>query len=272
MPSQQGGQCPFCQLISNPEQLMTVGETENFYAWLEVNPRARGHTMVVPKEHTENLLELSIDEWNEAFKLTREVIGKAKKGLDADGVSVAVNIEEAGGQMLPHAYIIVFPRFESDENAGTPTGAIFPQQEELQQQLESIQSDMSNAAVDLGEEKHEAHPESQNFKDKDEIDKMMNTSDIAQKAKKEAGKKRKEESSETDDITESEPETDESQSEANSGSISNQSKQELFKELLDRYENPEKLCKSKYFKQILDNADMELRDKPRDKKKSFEWR
>jgi histidine triad (HIT) family protein len=228
--------------------------------------------MVVPKEHTENLLELSIDEWTEAFKLTREVVEKAKKGLDADGVSIAVNIEEAGGQMLPHAYIIVFPRFESDENAGTPTGAIFPQQEELQQELDSIQSDMNSASVDLGEEKHEAHPESQNFKDTDEIDQMLKTSDIAQKAKKEAGKKqekKKEEASEP----EKKPEPDENETSQGDGkSLTDLSKQELLKELLNRYESSEQLCKSKEFNQILEDADLELRQKPRDRKKSFEWR
>mgnify|MGYP000512245341 CR=1 FL=1 len=270
MPPQQGGQCPFCQLISNPDQLVTVGETENFYAWLEVNPRARGHTMIVPKEHKENALEFSMDEWSEAFKLTREIVEKSKKGLDADGVSVTVNIEEAGGQMLPHAYIQVFPRFESDENAGTPTGAIFPQQEELQQQLESIQSDMTSASVDLGEEKHEAHPESQNFKDTEEIDQMLKTSDIAQKAKKKAGKKQ--EASKPEETADTDIDMEESLDSESGEKVSDLSTQELFKELLNRYEDSEQLCKSQEFHQILESADLELRNKPKDRKKSFEWR
>lgn len=163
----QGDQCIFCQLIDNPDQLLLVGETENFYAWLDINPRAKGHTMVVPKEHIESLLEFGPELYQEAMNLTREVVGKAKKGLGADGASITINIEEAGGQMMEHAYIQIWPRFEEDENAGTPTGAIFPQREELKEQLEDIKNQMSGVSVDFDVEKIEPHPESQNFKDEE---------------------------------------------------------------------------------------------------------
>ena len=155
-------QCPYCQLIDNPEQLLIVGETENFYAWLEVQPRAKGHANVVPKEHVESLMELSPAEWQEAMKLTRETMEEAFEGLDADGISVTMNVEEAGGQMLPHAYIQIFPRFQEDENAGTPTGAIFPHREELQEQskLQEIRDKMSAVEVNFEEETHEPHPDS----------------------------------------------------------------------------------------------------------------
>ncbi len=192
MPPQQGGQCPFCQLIENPDQLLTVGETENFYAWLEINPRAKGHTMIVPKEHKENLLELSPGEWQEAMKLTRMVVEKAKKGLGADGASVAVNIEEAGGQMLPHAYIIVFPRFEDEENAGTPTGAIFPQREELQPELEDIQESMSSVSVDFEAETREPHEESKRHLEESAVSKAARSA--TQKQNKKEKQTREEES------------------------------------------------------------------------------
>ena len=159
----QGDQCVFCQLISQPEQLNLVGETENFYAWLEVQPRARGHAMVVPKEHKENVMEFSPSEWDEGMRLAREVVEKAEKGLGADGASITINIKEAGGQMMPHAYIQVFPRFTEDENAGTPTGAIFPHREELQDKLPELTSEMEEVEIDFGEEAIEPHPESQKF-------------------------------------------------------------------------------------------------------------
>lgn len=165
MPPQQGDQCVFCQLINNPDQLKLVGETENFYAWLEVNPRAKGHTMVVPKEHIESVMDLSPGEYHEGMKLAREVVEKAEKGLGADGASITVNIDEAGGQMMPHAYIQVFPRFSDDESAGTPTGAIFQHKEGLQNQLGELSETMSSVSVDFEDSKQEKHPESQRFKE-----------------------------------------------------------------------------------------------------------
>ena len=163
----QGDQCIFCQLIDNPDQLLLVGETDNFYAWLDINPRAKGHTMVVPKEHIESIMEFGPEMYQEAMNLTREVVEKAKEGLGAEGASITINIDEAGGQMMPHAYIQVFPRFQDEENAGTPTGAIFPQREELKQQLEDFKNQMSGVSVDFGVEAIEPHPESQNFKEEE---------------------------------------------------------------------------------------------------------
>lgn len=160
----QGDQCVYCQLINNPQQLMVVGETENFYAWLEVQPRAKGHTQIVPKKHKESVLEYSPQEYDEAMSLVREVVMKAKKGLGADGASVTMNIHETGGQMLDHAYISVFPRFEEDENAGTPTGAIFQHREDLQEELEGLKDQMASVNINFGEPK-KPHPDSQKFRE-----------------------------------------------------------------------------------------------------------
>lgn len=168
MPPGQGQQCPFCQLIANPEQLKVVGETENFYAWLDINPRAKGYTMIVPKEHMGSITEFSAGEYQEAMRLVRKVVDKAKNGLGADGVSVTMNIDEAAGQMVPHAYIQIFPRFEDEETSGTPTGAIFQPHEEAKKNLDSIRDKMAAVDSSFGETTKEAHPDSQNFKESQE--------------------------------------------------------------------------------------------------------
>lgn len=167
MPPQQ--QCPFCQLIENPSQLKVVGETDNFYAWLDINPRARGYTMIVPKQHTGSITDFSPQEYSEAMSLVRKVVDKAKQGLGADGVSVTMNIDEAGGQMVPHAYIQVFPRFEDEETSGTPTGAIFQPHEEAKKNLDEIKDKMASVDSDFGQTTKEAHPDSQKFKDEEPV-------------------------------------------------------------------------------------------------------
>ena len=176
----QGDQCPFCQLIENPQQLLTIGETENFYAWMEFpQPRAYGHANIVPKEHKESVLEFSPQEFQEAMTLMRETVQKAMEGLGADGISVAMNIKEPAGQMLPHAYIQVFPRFEEDENAGTPIGAIFQHRDDLadEDKLKDIQSDYNSVSPDFGVETVEPHPESQRFKDEEPEQEDIETSE-----------------------------------------------------------------------------------------------
>ncbi|MFB6203420.1 MAG: HIT family protein [Candidatus Nanohaloarchaea archaeon] len=187
----QGDQCPFCQLISNPDQLLLVGESENFYAWLEINPRARGHTMVVPKDHVDSVMNLSPGEYSEAMELAREAAKKAEEGLGADGASITMNIGETGGQMVDHAYIQVFPRFEDEETAGTPTGAIFQPKEDLQDELQEIQSSMESVDVSFGEATIEPHPDSQKFREEDEDPREPEQEDEGEEEKDSGGRRRR---------------------------------------------------------------------------------
>lgn len=165
--------CPFCHFINNqPDQIWEVEETENFYAWLEYpEPRAKGQMNIVPKEHLESVMELSHSEWSEAMSLLRKIMGKVINGLEADGISVTMNVKEAAGQMVPHAYIQIFPRFGEEENAGTPTGAIFPQKEDIagdDQAYQEIQGQLKKAEVDFGEGEIKPHPETQKFQQSQE--------------------------------------------------------------------------------------------------------
>lgn len=146
-PAQSGTpQCPFCQLVANPEQTFDVHETEHFKAWLDINPRAKGHTMIVPKEHLTGMDDLG-ELAPELFEMIRIVMEKAKNGLDADGVSVVLNEGEAGGQNLEHFYAQVFPRFEGEENAGAPAGAVFQQRDDIDESdLDEISSAMASAS------------------------------------------------------------------------------------------------------------------------------
>lgn len=138
-------QCVFCQLVNNQEQTLIVHETEDFRAWLDINPRARGHTMVVPKEHMESAEEVD-GKLGEMFEVARVAGEKAMNGLGADGYSIVVNNGEAAGQNLDHFYMIVFPRYADEDNAGTPTGAIFPPMEEMDQNdLKEIHGAMKDA-------------------------------------------------------------------------------------------------------------------------------
>lgn len=149
----------------------------------------------------ESITDLEFSEYQEAMKLVRMVMAKAEDGIGADGVSVTMNVKEAGGQMLPHAYISVFPRFEEEENAGTPTGAIFPQREELQQQLQDIQESMASISPGF-EESHEAHPEAERFKER-----TVDREELERKAEEESSEEK--ESREPDQKTEPESSTQE---------------------------------------------------------------
>ncbi|MFB6115346.1 MAG: HIT family protein [Candidatus Nanohalobium sp.] len=181
----QGDQCIFCQLMANPEQLNIIAETDNFYVWHEYpEPRAKGQANVVPKEHTESILDLDPGQYQEAMTLVRKVMEKAKEAIDADGLTVVIPESETGGQMLDHMYIQIFPRFEEDENAGTPASALFPQIEMGEEEIKQTAQKMKGHEISFGEPK-KAHPESQRFKEENSAEA--------------GGKEKKQEASEDED-------------------------------------------------------------------------
>lgn len=148
MPEQE--QCPFCQLVEHEEQTFDVHETGSFKAWLDINPRARGHTMIVPKDHLGGLEDV---DGAELFEMVRTVAAKARKGLGASGVSIVINDGEVAGQRLDHFYIQVFPRFEGEENEGAPAGAVFQPLEEVEESnLEEWSAAMEGADIGGGPE------------------------------------------------------------------------------------------------------------------------
>lgn len=137
--------CIFCQLLENPEQTLTVHETDSFRAWLDINPRAKGHTMIVPKKHLTSAEDVGAN-LTEMFDVARICGEKAVNGLGADGYSIVVNNGEAAGQMMDHFYMIMFPRYSDEDNSGTPTGAIFRPKEDLDKKdLARFQADMDGA-------------------------------------------------------------------------------------------------------------------------------
>lgn len=139
-------QCPFCQLVDNPDQLLKVHESDHFIAFLDINPRARGHTMVLPKEHYADLFDLPKELIGEGFEAVHSVAEKIKNGMSAKGVSIVVNSGEEAGQRVPHLYIQVFPRYSGEETSEAPAGAIFKPLELDKSELKDYQKKIQSAS------------------------------------------------------------------------------------------------------------------------------
>lgn len=138
-------QCPFCQLVDNPDQLLKVHESDHFIAFLDINPRARGHTMIISKDHYDDLLDLPKNLVGEAFTVAHTVAEKVTNGLSAKGVSLIVNSGEIAGQRVPHLYIQIFPRFANEETSEAPAGAIFKPIEAEESELKQYQDKIKSA-------------------------------------------------------------------------------------------------------------------------------
>ena len=124
-----------------------VYEDEKTYAFLDVNPLARGHTLVIPKQDAKTLEDL--DDGGEAlFDTVRRLAPRVADAVDAPAYNVGLNNGEASGQEVPHVHMHIVPRFEGD--GGHPIHAIQPSPPSIDdEEMAEIQADIAEEAGGL---------------------------------------------------------------------------------------------------------------------------
>ena len=101
--------CPFC----NVEREIIL-ETEMSFAIYDGFPVNEGHALIIPKKHTANYFDLSLEEQKDCIELLNRVKGIVQEKYNPAGFNVGININEAAGQTVPHVHIHLIPRYEGD--------------------------------------------------------------------------------------------------------------------------------------------------------------
>jgi histidine triad (HIT) family protein len=106
----------FSKIIAGEIPSYKVAEDERFFAFLDINPVAKGHTLVVPKQETDYLFDLD-DEWLSGLALfSKKVAVAVKKAVPCKRVGVLVM-----GLEVPHAHVHLIPiQNEGDLNPAKP--------------------------------------------------------------------------------------------------------------------------------------------------------
>ena len=107
-------ECLFCKIIAGEIPSQKIYEDEKTFAFLDINPVNPGHTLVVPKEHSENIYDTSEDNWTAVMKTTKMLAPIIKKAVGADGINLEMNNEKAAGQIIFHTHVHIVPRIDDD--------------------------------------------------------------------------------------------------------------------------------------------------------------
>lgn len=94
----------FTKIINGEIPSYKIAEDENFYAFLDVNPNAKGHTLVVPKKEVNRLFDLEEDLYNGLFSFSRKIAKAMEKVFDCDRIGMAVI-----GLEVPHVHVHLIP-------------------------------------------------------------------------------------------------------------------------------------------------------------------
>jgi len=106
--------CIFCKIINGEIPTVKIYEDENFLVIESLGQSSKGHSLIIPKEHSKNILEMKTNNGSKLLDLIKKIGDASIKGLKADGFNVGINTNSAAGQVIMHTHIHIIPRYEKD--------------------------------------------------------------------------------------------------------------------------------------------------------------
>lgn len=104
--------CIFCKIIKGEIPSYTIYEDEYIKAFLDVNPNSNGHTLIIPKKHIENILDMDEKTITHIFKIIKSNLYQTlKEKLNCNGITIMQNNEY--GQEVKHFHIHLIPKYEN---------------------------------------------------------------------------------------------------------------------------------------------------------------
>ena len=105
-------ECVFCKIVKGEIPSYKLYEDEKIMAFLDINPYAPGHTLIIPKEHTLDITTISEDTLNHIMSKAREIALLVTGKLDAPGFTIIQN--NGFVQEVKHFHLHVIPKYRKN--------------------------------------------------------------------------------------------------------------------------------------------------------------
>jgi histidine triad (HIT) family protein len=115
-------ECIFCKIIEGKIPSAKLYEDKEVFCFLDISPVNKGHALIIPKRHYENMLDMPEASIAHCYSTAKKVAQAMMEGVRCDGFNVTMNNYPAAGQVVMHSHIHVIPRFESDGLKHWPQG------------------------------------------------------------------------------------------------------------------------------------------------------
>lgn len=107
--------CIFCKIVAGDIPSSKVYEDEEVLAFLDISQVTPGHTLVVPKKHARNLLDMDETATAQLFARVSKVAKKVEVATQAKGMNIISNMEEVAGQTVFHTHVHIIPRYSAQD-------------------------------------------------------------------------------------------------------------------------------------------------------------
>ena len=107
--------CIFCSIVKGDIPSYKIYEDDEFLAFLDISQAEIGHTLVVPKKHYDNFLEMDDETAEKMIVLVKKLANKIKIATNASGINILNNNGITAGQSVNHVHYHIIPRYENDD-------------------------------------------------------------------------------------------------------------------------------------------------------------
>ena len=106
--------CVFCGIVEGEVPSFKVYEDDQVLAYLDINPFSKGHTLVIPKEHSKGLLDTGDQVLSDLIAKVKKIAAHIAFALGCDGFNILQNNGDAAGQTVRHVHFHIIPRWNGD--------------------------------------------------------------------------------------------------------------------------------------------------------------
>lgn len=106
--------CLFCKIATEEIPSQKIYGDDFTLAFLDIHPCSPGHTVIIPKAHAENIIDLKSGEVAPLFLAVKLVTEKLQRALSPKGFTIGINHGRLAGQAIDHLHVHVIPRYEGD--------------------------------------------------------------------------------------------------------------------------------------------------------------
>ena len=125
--------CIFCKIVKDEIPCFKIFEDESILAFLDINPVTKGHCLVIPKTHFENIFDISEDALQKVSVATKHISVKIKNSLQADGIRISQSNGEEAGQVILHFHLHIIPRYKNDGVLMSETTTAHPPKADIEE-------------------------------------------------------------------------------------------------------------------------------------------
>ena len=109
-------QCIFCKIINKEIPGHILFENEYVLAFLDISQTTKGHTLVIPKKHVEDVFSMTEEDMAHVFSVVPKIANALKTTFNADGMNIVNNNKPVAGQTVFHYHVHLIPRYTFEDS------------------------------------------------------------------------------------------------------------------------------------------------------------